>query len=245
MRATTLLACSLASIGLSVAEVKEAPMAHGGPAGVVYKATLLDKSSTTVRGYISGTVGKEGHGVDFKLDFSGFPDEEEFGPFSYHIHDQPVSEDGNCTVTLAHLDPFVRGETPPCDPEEPATCQIGDLSGKFGAIKDVADGKHFVQSYHDMYVTTLEGPAAFFGNRSVVVHSNDKTRINCANFELVKSNTTTVLPTGGAKHPTGTGDHAHPTATPTTTSPPFDGGAIRAGAFSGAAVLAGLAAFFL
>lgn len=28
----------------------------------------------------------------------------------YHIHVAPVSGDGNCTNTLAHLDPFVRGE---------------------------------------------------------------------------------------------------------------------------------------
>ena len=28
----------------------------------------------------------------------------------YHLHDHPVPTDGNCTNTLAHLDPFQRGE---------------------------------------------------------------------------------------------------------------------------------------
>jgi hypothetical protein len=50
----------------------------------------------------------------------------------YHIHDYPVPADGNCTATGAHVDPFVRGEAPPCDASAPATCQVGDLSGKHG-----------------------------------------------------------------------------------------------------------------
>lgn len=52
----------------------------------------------------------------------------------YHIHDQPVPANGNCTATLAHLDPYVRGEQPPCDPTHPETCQSGDLSGKHGNV---------------------------------------------------------------------------------------------------------------
>ena len=55
-------------------------------------------------------------------------------PTVYHIHDQPVPADGNCTATLGHLDPFIRGEIPPCDPTQPETCQVGDLSGKHGNI---------------------------------------------------------------------------------------------------------------
>ena len=52
----------------------------------------------------------------------------------YHIHDQPVPADGNCTGTKAHLDPYIRGEKPPCDPTMPQMCQVGDLSGKHGNI---------------------------------------------------------------------------------------------------------------
>ena len=52
----------------------------------------------------------------------------------YHIHDQPVPADGNCTATLAHLDPYIRGEIPPCDNTQPETCQVGDLTGKHGNV---------------------------------------------------------------------------------------------------------------
>ena len=52
----------------------------------------------------------------------------------YHIHDQPVPADGNCTATAAHLDPYLRGEIPPCDNTHPETCQVGDLTGKHGNV---------------------------------------------------------------------------------------------------------------
>lgn len=44
--------------------------------------------------------------------------------------------DGNCTGTLAHLDPYKRGEDPPCDASAPASCQVGDLAGKHGKMGD-------------------------------------------------------------------------------------------------------------
>lgn len=53
---------------------------------------------------------------------------------AYHIHVLPVPANGNCTETLGHLDPYKRGEIPPCDNTQPQTCQVGDLSGKHGNI---------------------------------------------------------------------------------------------------------------
>jgi len=50
----------------------------------------------------------------------------------------PVPADGNCSGTLAHLDPFIRGEKPPCDASAPQTCQVGDLSGAL----DEREGAH-------------------------------------------------------------------------------------------------------
>jgi hypothetical protein len=99
----------------------------------------------------------------------------------YHIHAYPVPADGNCTGTLAHLDPYIRGETPPCDPSMPATCQVGDLSGKYGTI----NGTSASLTYHDPYVSLQPGLGAFFGNRSFVVHYANTTRLACANFSLV------------------------------------------------------------
>lgn len=99
----------------------------------------------------------------------------------YHLHVAPVPADGNCTQTLAHLDPTERGEATPCDAAHPETCQTGDLSGKHGNLTS----DPFVKTYTDLFSATKPGVGAFFGNRSVVVHFGNKTRITCANFVLV------------------------------------------------------------
>ncbi|PGG95959.1 hypothetical protein GX51_08062 [Blastomyces parvus] len=263
MRAsTTLLACSALGFGLAMAqegEFVDAPETLNNPKGVVFSAVLYDKKDTTVRGWINATAGPGGRGVNFDIDFWGFPDEDEFGPFPYHIHVEPVPGDGNCTATLAHLDPFARGEKPPCDPTAPATCQVGDLSGKHGYIKDVKNGKHFRAQYHDAYVTTFAGPGAFFGNRSVVVHYKNATRINCGNFRMIESPPffpTTPNPTDDPPAPTGsstpTGPHNNPSGSPKPTGsnvpnppPPSAGGASRIGAVSVGVILATIAALML
>lgn len=117
----------------------------------------------------------------------------------YHIHVEP-SATNNCTATLAHLDPFARGEEPICDPSAPETCQVGDLSGKWGEI----ESDPFEDEYTDLYASTKEGIGAFFGNRSFVLHYANKTRLTCANFEEVPSNSTTGRPTTTGPVPTAT-----------------------------------------
>lgn len=71
---------------------------------------------------------------------------------AYHIHVLPVAEGGNCSSTLAHLDPFVRGEKPPCDPSAPETCQTGDLSGKYGKVEG---SDPFTDSYDDPFTSLV------------------------------------------------------------------------------------------
>jgi len=127
----------------------------------------------------------------------------------YHLHVAPVPANGNCTATLAHLDPFARGEDPPCDKNHLETCQSGDLSGKYG---DIPEGKDtFEASYVDLYSSTLEGLGSFFGNRSIVFHYANKTRVSCANFTKVAS------PGGGHG---GHGGHDSACSTATGTSKP-------------------------
>lgn len=104
----------------------------------------------------------------------------------YHLHDQPVPADGNCSGTLAHLDPYERGEATPCDVTRPETCQVGDLGGKHGNI----NSEPFNATYTDDYASTLSGIGAFFANRSIVIHFNNVTRITCANFTAVYEDTT-------------------------------------------------------
>ncbi|KAL8712230.1 MAG: hypothetical protein Q9220_003381 [cf. Caloplaca sp. 1 TL-2023] len=192
-------------------------------AGVTYTATLPPK--TSIQGYIAGTSNANGTGVNFNFVVSGLPDAS-LGPFLYHIHDQPVPSNGNCTATLAHQDPYIRGEKPPCDNTQPETCQVGDLAGKHGNITS----SPFQISFLDLYLSTHKGPASFFGNRSIVIHTSNTTRLTCANFTLTSGNSSASNSTNG---------------TVTGSSPvPFTGGA-AATFISAGAVIAGLAAFLL
>lgn len=76
------------------------------------------------------------------------------------------------------MDPFLRGEQPACNASLPATCQVGDLSGKYGKI----DSDPFTASYTDLFASTLPGLGSFFGNRSLTLHFANTTRITCASF---------------------------------------------------------------
>jgi len=110
----------------------------------------------------------------------------------YHLHVLPVPAGGqNCTATLAHLDPFIRGEDTACDASKPETCQVGDLSGKWGKITS----DPFKARYHDNFASTKEGIGAYFGNRSFVLHYPNKTRLGCASFARAVNQT--LLPSAG------------------------------------------------
>ncbi|KAI8629451.1 superoxide dismutase [Xylariaceae sp. FL1651] len=150
-----------------------------------------------IKGSLKATSGANGVGVDYEVTFSNLPTEG--GPFAYHIHVNPVDTQGNCTNTLAHLDPFIRGENPVCDSSKPATCQVGDLSGKYGKITS----DPFTAKYHDDFTAMSPGPGSYFLNRSLVIHFANKTRITCTNFAIRSCNSTgstcqpTVMPYPG------------------------------------------------
>lgn len=146
-------------------------------------------------------------------------------PKVYHIHDQPVPESGNCTDTLAHLDPYQRGEMPACDPTIPATCQVGDLSGKHGKV-ELNGSDTFTATYLDNFASTVDGIGAFFGNRSFVLHFANTTRITCANFAAVQASSaacssgsgpvTTATTARTTIRPTSTPNNSTTTSAPTT-----------------------------
>lgn len=50
----------------------------------------------------TSTGGGAGVSIDYKL----FVPNNLLGPFSYHIHENPVPADGNCAGTGGHFDPF-------------------------------------------------------------------------------------------------------------------------------------------
>ncbi|KAF2670798.1 Cu,Zn superoxide dismutase-like protein [Microthyrium microscopicum] len=146
----------------------------------VLPSTNFDNlTGSTITGTIVGMAMQGGQGVMFNISFSGLPDAAMYGPLVYHIHEMPVSG-GNCTTSLGHLDPTNRGELHACDTANPASCQAGDLAGKHGNITSAT----FMATYTDPYLSTNPNSSYFFGNRSIVIHSKNATRLTCANFAM-------------------------------------------------------------
>lgn len=171
------------------------------PTNVTYAAHFKDESK--VHGTILFHPGPNGEGAHLAISLSNFPVGE--GPFTYHIHDQPVPSDGNCTGTKAHLDPYQRGQTPPCDATKPETCEVGDLSGKHGKIAENATS--YSTDYVDAFLSLKSPSGAYIGNRSVVIHNAATNRIACVNI------------TAEGAHGDDDGHHA-PNATHTASEPP-------------------------
>ncbi|KAI6081624.1 superoxide dismutase [Hypoxylon rubiginosum] len=211
-------ASSVLAQGNATGQLGDAAVQTGNPAGLTVKATLPEDPFWTgpingnVKGSLTATSGPGGVGIDYEVSFSNLPSEG--GPFIYHIHTAPVPENGNCTSTLAHLDQYIRGEDPACDPSRPASCQQGDLSGKFGHINGTGP---YVVKYNDPYTSLVEGAGAYIANRSLVFHFANKTRISCANFSVVATNGT-YPPSPTGSYPTG-GSGASATPSPTSTVP--------------------------
>ncbi|RAO65579.1 uncharacterized protein BHQ10_001591 [Talaromyces amestolkiae] len=176
---SSLLLPSLALSALGQAFTAAPVITNKPPA--TYTATLSDNPNTPIRGYVTASGAPDGVGVVFRVNFTGLP--PDIGPFPYHVHLYPVPTSGDCYATGDHLDPYSRGELPPCDPSDPATCQVGDLSGKHGS----ASGNDFFAEYTDRYLSTDPISNAFFGDRSIVIHAASLARLNCGNFQLVPS----------------------------------------------------------
>lgn len=127
--ALALTSAYVSAVTAVTGQLGDAAAITDNPAGAAYEARI---SKNGIRGRVVASTDPSTGGVNFAVDFANLPTEG--GPFLYHIHVEPVPESGNCTETLAHLDPYIRGEAEPCDPSMPATCQVGDLSGKHGKI---------------------------------------------------------------------------------------------------------------
>ncbi|KAK4153424.1 superoxide dismutase [Chaetomidium leptoderma] len=185
-QSTTSSSAASGSTAAATGELGDAAEVSNNPVDVLYKAAFPESAffkpaypeGGNMEGEVSAVANPDGQGVKFTFKLSNLP--KIGAPITYHLHVAPVPENGNCTATLAHLDPYIRGETPVCDKAAPATCQVGDLSGKHGAIP--ADQDTYEMSYVDRYASTVDGIGAFFGNRSIVFHYPNKTRITCANF---------------------------------------------------------------
>ncbi|THV88395.1 hypothetical protein D6D27_07300 [Aureobasidium pullulans] len=222
----------------------DATIQSHNPAGVAYIASLTPTSKSNISGNVLALTSSDMVGVNFQIALTGLPSEG--GPFLYHLHDYPVPADGNCTATGAHVDPFVRGEAPVCDPASPATCQVGDLSGKHGK----STNETFSATYVDKYVSTVPGDGSFMGNRSIVIHFANKTRIACANFVDYTNGTAgvnTSSSANGSSSATGSSTRSSASQTGSATSSSASGSRTSgsASSSSGAAVSTGAASQML
>jgi hypothetical protein len=120
-----------------------------------------------------------------------------------------------------------------CNNSFPQTCQVGDLSGKYGKITS----DPYEITFHDDFASLNIGSNASIQDRSFVVHFANKTRITCANFAASGyGNSTPTYPTTGGSQPSKTGS-------PTATSTPVFAGANALNVGAGFAVMAVAALF--
>ena len=196
---------------LEGAIISKAPMNYtytpvAGPAQVqsnlpaaTYVATLPavpfdGLTGTVIRGTVTGSSKQGDTGVTFSFNLTGFPNLTQYGTFAYHIHDSPVPSDGNCTSTLAHFDYTNAGEYYACANNQTQNCQTGDLAGKHGRI----NGTSYNVTYTELYVSTDPSSPYYFGNKSIVFHTVNTTRLTCANFTMLQARTNSTTAGGGA-----------------------------------------------
>ena len=53
----------------------------------------------------------------------------------YFVNLNPVSYKGDCPASKDTLDPYNVGQNATCSPSSQQSCQVGDLSGKHGAMQ--------------------------------------------------------------------------------------------------------------
>ncbi|WLF77484.1 Cell surface superoxide dismutase [Cu-Zn] 4 [Lodderomyces elongisporus] len=151
-------------------------------------ATFSPKGTSEISGTIKFSPASNGS-VLVSVDVSGLPSSG--GPFPYHIHEALVPENGNCTATGGHFNPFNGSASA----TEPAAKEVGDLAGRHGNITTTSD---FKTEYVDNYLSLNPDSEAYFGNLSVVIHSSNNSRLTCANLESEESSGTNGGDGGGA-----------------------------------------------
>ncbi|KAF1815665.1 hypothetical protein P152DRAFT_511783 [Eremomyces bilateralis CBS 781.70] len=164
-------------------------LGHGGPTGALGNAkttTNADNimyhgslSSDTVTGSIDIVAGPAGNGLSYSLKLTKAP--TNVGALSYYIATSSVKVGASCDALGGVFDPYVRGADPVCETDDPATCRVGDLSGKYGTLRVTSTGTG-TKSFSDFYTSSTIGDFAFVGNRSIVISDSTNKAHACANF---------------------------------------------------------------
>ncbi|KAJ2160371.1 Superoxide dismutase [Coemansia sp. RSA 552] len=179
LRSVVFFASAALAMAGSTLSLGLAPRAASASDVVVAIATPQSENITATFRFIGDISG--GKGLELAISASGL----EVGvEYPYHIHTKPVPEDGNCTATEGHLDPYgimsAAGDAYKCSPEDVAgTCELGDLAGIFGKLVGDAEGK---------CAGTFNAAELTFGGKntildhSIVIHGGDGARLACGNI---------------------------------------------------------------
>jgi len=142
-----------------------------------------------VSGQFSFALQPESNAVAVTISMNGLNALNSTAAYSYHIHTNPISSDGNCATALGHLDPLAVTDGLICSPQFSQYCQEGDLSGRHGKLSASEPTSNV--SYVDDYVRFWPQPFSILG-RSVVVHLPNSTRIACGNITSTVDGTETA-----------------------------------------------------
>ncbi|KAI5280747.1 hypothetical protein KEM54_003513, partial [Ascosphaera aggregata] len=159
-----------------------APLTFDNAGTVIYEASLPNKSSTPIRGVLTGKAGPNQMGIRFHLRFWNLPDDEYILllPPEYRIHTGQ-----NCSSIGPLFDPYNSKSINNCDIRNPATwssCAVGDLSGKHGPLPHCS----YMTEYLDDYLSLNTANPAFFGDKLLLVHGVNGSVLNCAKFRLLE-----------------------------------------------------------
>ncbi|KAK4177752.1 superoxide dismutase [Triangularia setosa] len=167
------LAAAQAANNVTTGKLGDARPVRNNP--VIGEVWIAEFDSETVKGTFKAVAATIG--INYTIDITGLP--EENGPYNYHIHVRAVPENGTCADTGLHLDSYVRGQEPPCEASLPATCEVGDLSGKYGKVA----GGRIHKEFHDPYTATNIIQLGYIGNRAIVFHDKSSARVACASIK--------------------------------------------------------------
>lgn len=169
----------LIGFAVAVAAAERAPVIDDNPDKAIYKADL---DGNNIHGIVELYTARNGS-TKVHVDITGLP--EDGGPFYYHIHNNQISNN-DCETAGTHFNPY-GAEFDDCDEagvdQDDSYCQIGDLSGKHGFINTTC----FQLDYYDPYISLNRDNKAYIGDRSIVVHYNDLSKMVCGNIRESKS----------------------------------------------------------
>lgn len=141
-----------------------------------------------VTGQVIFSLIAQSNSVAVSISITGLSTLNSTAAYTYHIHTNPISSNGDCMTALGHLDPLAVTDALTCNPQISQYCQEGDLTGRHGKLNGSEPTLNV--SYVDDYLRFWPQPFSILG-RSVVVHLPNSTRIACGNITSTVDGTAT------------------------------------------------------